>query len=100
VTCEGCKQATDISFSMAFQPIVNVRNGDVFAYEALVRSVEGAGAGTVLSQSTRKTAMRLISSAVSRLSNWRPNFSLLRVMQAFPSTSCRTPSTSPGPASA
>lgn len=35
-------------FSMAFQPIVDVPSGRIYAYEALVRGVDGAGAGTVL----------------------------------------------------
>jgi EAL domain-containing protein (putative c-di-GMP-specific phosphodiesterase class I) len=35
---------------MAFQPIVNVSTQTVFAYEALVRGKDGAGAGQVLAQ--------------------------------------------------
>lgn len=35
---------------MAFQPIVDVRSREVFAYEALVRGLDGSGAGQVLSQ--------------------------------------------------
>jgi EAL domain-containing protein (putative c-di-GMP-specific phosphodiesterase class I) len=34
---------------MAFQPILDTRRGAVFAHEALVRGVDGSGAGTVLS---------------------------------------------------
>ena len=41
-----------MDFSMAFQPIVNVETGNVYAYEALVRGPNGEGAGTVLSQLT------------------------------------------------
>lgn len=37
---------------MAFQPIVDTRSGLPFAYEALVRGPDGAGAGAVLSQVT------------------------------------------------
>lgn len=37
---------------MAFQPIVDVRAGRVFAYEALVRGLHGESAGSVLSQVT------------------------------------------------
>ncbi len=50
--CAGCRdgQAFTAPFSMAFQPIVNVETGGVFAHEALVRGPEGQGAGTVLSQ--------------------------------------------------
>ena len=35
---------------MAFQPIVNVRTREVFAYEALVRGRAGEGAGQILAQ--------------------------------------------------
>lgn len=35
---------------MAFQPIVDVRNHKVFAYEALIRGVDGSGAAQVLSR--------------------------------------------------
>ena len=37
---------------MAFQPIVDVESATVFAYEALVRGLDGASAGSVLSQVT------------------------------------------------
>ena len=51
VSCEGCRDgsAFPMPFSMAFQPIVDVEAGMVFAHEALVRGVDGAGAATVLS---------------------------------------------------
>ncbi|MEX0693470.1 MAG: EAL domain-containing protein [Rhodospirillales bacterium] len=53
----GCKQCLDgkpldIDITMAFQPIVDVAAGTVFAYEALVRGVDGSGAGSVLAQVT------------------------------------------------
>lgn len=35
---------------MAFQPIVDVRSREVFAYEALVRGLDGSGAPHILSQ--------------------------------------------------
>lgn len=35
---------------MAFQPIVNVETRSIFAHEALVRGVDGAGAASVLAQ--------------------------------------------------
>ncbi len=41
-------------FAMAFQPIVNVISGEVFAYEALVRSPKGESANTVLAKVARK----------------------------------------------
>jgi EAL domain-containing protein (putative c-di-GMP-specific phosphodiesterase class I) len=52
IGCEGCRQdeAFRLPFSMAFQPIVDIREGHVFAFEALVRGVNGEGAASVLSQ--------------------------------------------------
>lgn len=49
--CSACKdgQAFPLPFSMAYQPIVNVETGGVFAFEALVRGAEGQGAASVLS---------------------------------------------------
>ena len=35
---------------MAFQPIVDLRDGSVFAYEALVRGLDGEPAKTILDQ--------------------------------------------------
>ncbi len=51
----GCKECRDLSalgidFTMAFQPIVDVTNKGIFGYEALVRGVQGEGAGWVLAQ--------------------------------------------------
>lgn len=37
---------------MAFQPIIDVQTETVFAYEALLRGTDGAGAGAILSQVT------------------------------------------------
>ncbi|MBA4784715.1 MAG: EAL domain-containing protein [Rhizobiales bacterium] len=52
MSCAGCRdgESFDIPFSMAFQPIVDTGTGQVFAYEALVRGLNGEGAGTILSQ--------------------------------------------------
>lgn len=52
--CAGCKggQGFELPFSMAFQPIVNLKTGRVFAQEALVRGQGGEGAGAVLSAVT------------------------------------------------
>ncbi|NLS25519.1 Blue light- and temperature-regulated antirepressor BluF [Sphingomonas sp. S2M10] len=52
--CQGCRDGTDfdIPFAMAFQPIVDTETGTPFAYEALVRGVDGSGAFGVLSQVT------------------------------------------------
>ncbi|CAN5502291.1 EAL domain-containing protein [soil metagenome] len=48
--CEGCGQAHPLGFdfTMAFQPIVDVRQRSTFAHEALVRGVAGEGALSVL----------------------------------------------------
>lgn len=48
--CQGCRdgQAFPVPFSMAFQPIVDLGQGAVWAYEALVRGREGQGALHVL----------------------------------------------------
>jgi EAL domain-containing protein (putative c-di-GMP-specific phosphodiesterase class I) len=52
--CSGCRDGTDfeIPFAMAFQPIVDTDTGLPFAYEALIRGADGAGATSVLSQVT------------------------------------------------
>lgn len=49
--CEGCRDGAAFTtpFSMAFQPIVDMESRTVFAHEALVRGVDGAGAFSVLS---------------------------------------------------
>lgn len=50
--CNGCRdgQAFELPFTMAFQPIVNIDTGMIFAHEALVRGSNGEGAGSVLGQ--------------------------------------------------
>ncbi len=52
MSCVGCRDGAgfDVPITMAFQPIVDVRNETVFAYEALVRGQDGQGAGAVLAQ--------------------------------------------------
>lgn len=57
VTCQGCRDGAELpfAFTMAFQPILDVSQGRVWGYEALVRGPEGQGAGTVLSQVTPET---------------------------------------------
>ncbi len=49
--CTGCRDGAslDFSFSMAFQPIVDIVEGVPFAYEALVRGPAGESASSVLS---------------------------------------------------
>lgn len=74
MSCVACRDGAgfDLPITMAFQPIVDVQTGDVFAYEALVRGKDGRGAGEVLStvsadnryafdQACRTTAIALAS---------------------------------------
>lgn len=48
--CESCARGErlDFAFEYAYQPIVDVQERRVWAYEALVRGPEGQGAGSVL----------------------------------------------------
>ena len=50
INCSACRDglAEPFAFSMAFQPIVNVATGKVFAYEALARGPQNEPASTVL----------------------------------------------------
>lgn len=50
--CEqcACGEGLDFSFTFAFQPIVDVANKTVYAYEALVRGPEGEGALSILNK--------------------------------------------------
>ena len=48
--CAGCRSGEGFGtpFTMAFQPIVDMRAHTIFAYEALVRGVGGEGAASIL----------------------------------------------------
>ncbi|WP_339678503.1 hypothetical protein [uncultured Zhongshania sp.] len=50
-SCENCADngKLDFDFTMAFQPIVNCRTKEVFAYEALVRGLNNESAFSVMS---------------------------------------------------
>lgn len=50
--CNACRDREPLpfDFTMAFQPIVNVRDNSLLAYEALIRGLDGAGAASVLDQ--------------------------------------------------
>ena len=50
--CGLCQNAEPLPFelTMAFQPIVDMRDHSVYAYEALVRGTDGTGAGAILSR--------------------------------------------------
>ena len=76
MTCTRCADRDgtrfEIPITMAFQPIVDVQAGRIFAQEALVRGTDGAGAGAILGavgaearyhfdQTCRVTAIRVAS---------------------------------------
>ena len=90
--CQGCQDGAPLpfTFTMAFHPIVDVGQGTVWGYEALVRGTEGQGAGQILGmvdennrykfdQACRVKAIELASSlfpadGTTRLSiNFMPN---------------------------
>lgn len=49
--CAVCNEnPLGFDFTFAFQPIVNIRDQSIFAYESLVRGTNGEGAATVLAQ--------------------------------------------------
>lgn len=50
--CTGCRDGTSLPFTIraAFQPIIDLKTGEPFAYEALVRGPAGQGAAWVLDQ--------------------------------------------------
>jgi len=49
--CGACREDVPLpAFTMAFQPIVDLESGDIYAYEALVRPTGGGSAADVLSQ--------------------------------------------------
>lgn len=60
IRCMGCAQGQepDFRFTMAFQPIVDVRARRVWGYEALVRGENGESAGEILAQVTEQTQYR------------------------------------------
>ena len=50
-SCFGCRESRlDFPFTMAFQPVVDIREHRIDTHEALVRGPAGEGAGTVLAQ--------------------------------------------------
>lgn len=54
--CTACRDdGRDFNLAMAFQPIVDIQTGQPFAYEALVRGVNGESAAEVLAQVTPET---------------------------------------------
>jgi EAL domain-containing protein (putative c-di-GMP-specific phosphodiesterase class I) len=58
--CEhcACGAGLDFDFTFAYQPIVDAETRGVLAYEALVRGLDGEGAGQILGQVTQKNMYR------------------------------------------
>ncbi len=50
--CRRCEGELPFQISMAFQPIVDIKNKEIYAYEALVRGVKGESAYSILNQVT------------------------------------------------
>lgn len=52
LSCDGCRDPAMLpfDFTMAFQPIVDIETGRPFAYEALVRGMNGESAASILDQ--------------------------------------------------
>lgn len=48
--CKNCEGELPFEFSMAFQPIIDLSRGEIYAYEALVRGTAGESAWSILSQ--------------------------------------------------
>ncbi|GJE16507.1 EAL domain-containing protein [Methylobacterium marchantiae] len=63
--CPGCGNGTelDFSFTMAFQPIVDLQHQRIWGYEALVRGPEGQSAGSILDRVTEATVYRFDQAA-------------------------------------
>lgn len=60
MSCIGCRDGDPfpVEFTMAFQPIVDMNARTIWGYEALVRGVDGQGAGAVLSSVTASNMYR------------------------------------------
>ena len=50
--CALCRDEAPLGFefTMAFQPIVDMRDRSVYAYESLIRDIDGSGAASILEQ--------------------------------------------------
>lgn len=48
--CKVCRDVLDFDFTFAFQPIVDIEQRTIFAYEALVRGKQQEGAATILAR--------------------------------------------------
>lgn len=63
--CAACRDGTPLpfTFTMAFQPILNLKTARVWGYEALVRGSQGEPAGAILSQVNDDTRYRFDQAA-------------------------------------
>jgi EAL domain-containing protein (putative c-di-GMP-specific phosphodiesterase class I) len=63
--CAACRDGSPLpfTFTMAFQPILDLAAGRVWGYEALVRGTAGEPAGAILSQVTDDTRYRFDQAA-------------------------------------
>lgn len=60
MACRGCGDdiVLDFEFTMAFQPIVDLRADRIWGYEALVRGLDGESAGDILKKVTDENRYR------------------------------------------
>ncbi|AFY38811.1 diguanylate phosphodiesterase [[Leptolyngbya] sp. PCC 7376] len=58
--CSACADSVglDFDFTMAFQPIVNTKKKEIFAYEALARGLKNEPAGTIFDQVNKDNRYR------------------------------------------
>jgi EAL domain-containing protein (putative c-di-GMP-specific phosphodiesterase class I) len=56
--CNRCDSPVPFAFTMAFQPIVDVRQRSIIYYEALVRGPNGESASSILGQVTDELMYR------------------------------------------
>ncbi|MGH1574497.1 EAL domain-containing protein [Methylobacterium sp. P31] len=65
IGCRACRAGSnlDFEFTMAFQPILDIGTGSVWAYEALVRGPNGEPAYTILDRVTDETRYRFDQAA-------------------------------------
>ncbi|STX51495.1 signal transduction protein (EAL/GGDEF domain protein) [Legionella busanensis] len=56
--CKVCDIELDFDFTFAFQPIIDINKKEIFAYEALVRGLNGEGAADILAKVNDKNRYR------------------------------------------
>lgn len=72
LSCAECREGAglDFDFTMAFQPIVDLEKGRVFAQEALVRGANGEGAG--IAQVCDELSIRVIAEGIETAEELKP----------------------------